>query len=442
MAGILPTIQSRYQFLHYNQLCTRVASVIDEKDVLGIEALMLQRKFLPAGNTLLAGVRPIRPNCSVLPILNEHNYDETSSRAELLWTSHIGTGFRFDGMQNPGAALRDLSARNAKISLDFRCQRGSIGIIDIEHPCTQDFIDAKGLDIYNFNISVAITNAFMNRVFAGDSKAIELLRMCATRAHATGDPGIVFIDRIQPTKPTPFGRIDTLVPCGEQGMFADETCNLGAMNVSAFDWNKPEQFACAVRRCIHVLDNVVDLLDIPDKRMLNRTRELRRIGLGIMGFATLLKQQNIPYNSEQSYSLARFIGSLLKNTAIAATREMAQTRGGLWFDNSRRNITTTCFAPTGGIALLAGPVSFAFEPFFNEATVISATNHLKMLSVWQDAAENLASKTINLHESCSIADVYNIFIEAFNQGIKTFTIYRNKCRDTQPLSCSIGTGTC
>ena len=155
-----------------------------------------------------------------------------------------------------------------------------------------------------------------------------------------------------------------------------------------------------------------------------------------------MKQHNIPYNSEESFSLARFIGARFKGAAIEATQEMAHTRGGLWFDSSRRNITTTCFAPTGGIALLAGPVSFAFEPFFNEATAISATDHLKMLSTWQNAAENLASKTINLHESCSIADVYNIFIDAFIRGIKTFTVYRDKCRDTQPISCAIGTGTC
>lgn len=438
-ATIPAVIMKRYQFTDYEQLCHRVASCVDPANHHGMAELMLRREFIPAGNTLLAGVHPIRPNCSILGALTDGNYAESVSRASVLWRAIIGIGFRFDGLSRPAEALRDLSRRHAAIDLGFRTQRGNMGVLSIEHPALGDFITAKDASVYNFNISVAASNAFMDRASAGDRDALELLRLCARSAHAGAEPGIVFIDRVQPSEPAPFGRIETLVPCGEQGMFADETCNLGSINLAACSLDTLED---RVFRALHLLDNVVDLLDIPDARMLARTRETRRVGLGIMGFAALLAQRGIPYGSAGALALAHDIGARLHRAALAATQHMARTRGGLWFNPGRRNITTTCIAPTGGITLLTGHLAFAFEPFFEEANSLSTAVHLDMMATWQRYVENSVSKTVNMPEHATPSDVLDVFLGAYRRGCKSVTVYRDGSRTGQPIACGIEGGSC
>lgn len=436
---ISPVIQKRYKFTDYAQLCHRVAACVDPDSRHGLADLMLRREFIPAGNTLLAGVHPIRPNCSILGALTDDNYAESTERAETLWRAIIGIGFRFDRLSRPAHALRDLSARNAAINIGFRAQRGNMGVLDIEHAALGDFLAAKDASVYNFNISVAASDAFMTRALVGDRAAVELLRLCARSAHAGAEPGIVFIDRVQPTEPTPYGRIETLVPCGEQGMFADETCNLGSINLAACSVDALED---VVSRAVHILDNVVDLLDIPDARMRQRTREMRRIGLGIMGFAEMLAQRNISYGSADALALVNQVGARFQRAARAATEQLARTRGGLWFNPRRRNITTTCIAPTGGITLLTGHAAFAFEPFFDEASSLSTAVHLDMLATWQRYIENSVSKTINMPAHSTPDDVLDVFLQAYQRGCKSVTIYRDGSRTGQPIACGAEGGSC
>ena len=437
MIPIPVVARARYQFNDYNQLCDRVGNAVDRGNKINLAELMRRRVFLPAGNTLLAGHAPIRPNCSIMPALTDANYDECAARAETLWAAVIGIGWRFDGLSKPAAALRDLSARHARIQLGFRSQRGNMGVISIEHPALREFIAAKDASVYNFNISVAITNNFMHRLAAGCAEARTLLRQCARSAHVGGDPGVVFIDRVQSDTPTPFGRIETLVPCGEQGMFADETCNLGSINLAACDFDTPSSFEDVVQRGVQALDNVVDLLDIPDERMLARTRALRRIGLGIMGFAALLEAKGIAYDSARAVALVRDIGTRFRRAALHATQTLARTRGGLQFDNTRRNITTTCIAPTGGIALLTGHRSFGIEPLFGQATTLTPGAHLDIQATWQRCVENSVSKTVNMPEECTVRHIEDVFIGAWRRGCKSVTVYRNNSRNGQPIECGI-----
>ena len=439
MLAIPHAARMRYNCIDYDHMCKRVASVIDRDGTLDVATLMRRRQFLPAGNTMLAGDAPIRPNCSIMPALTDANYAESAARGETLWESIIGIGWRFDGLSKPAEALRDLSTRHARIQLGFRSQRGNMGVISIEHPALRDFIAAKDLSVYNFNISVAITNAFMDRIKAGCTQARDLLMHCARAAHTSGDPGVVFIDRVQSDVlvPASFGRIETLVPCGEQGMFGNETCNLGSINLVECDFDAPGVFEDVVGRALHALDNVVDLLDIPDPLMAERTRILRRVGLGVMGFSALLKARGIPYHSSAAVHTARVIGKRFSTAALNATRQMARTRGGLPFDATRRNITTTCIAPTGGITLLTGHRSFAIEPFFNEATTVPPAAHLAVQAAWQRCVENSVAKTINMEEHCTPRDIFNVFMAAYARGCKSVTVYRDKSRNGQPIECGI-----
>jgi ribonucleoside-diphosphate reductase alpha chain len=203
-----------------------------------------------------------------------------------------------------------------------------------------------------------------------------------------------------------------------------------------------------VNIAVRFLDQVVDRVEIDDYDMALRTKQLRRIGLGVTGLADCLEIAGIAYNSTEGLNYAERLASTIANAAATESKVLAKELGPYLPGATRRNISVTCCQPTGNITLLLGTRGFAIEPFMEEATVISWKDHLKMQAVWQKYFENAVAKTVNLPSSTTVEDILRVFVDAYESKIlKGIAVYRNSSRDKQPMqldrnSCNGPNGTC
>jgi ribonucleoside-diphosphate reductase alpha chain len=284
-------------------------------------------------------------------------------------------------------------------------RRGAnMGILDVHHPEIIEFINSKSEQhlLNNFNISVAVTDDFMNAVqtdsdyelinprtqkIVGSLNARKVFDLMAELAWKHGDPGIVFIDAINRYNPTPaMGRIESTNPCGEQPLLPYEACNLGSINLKTMvkdkgiDWEKLKD---TVHTSVHFLDNVVDMSKFPLRKIGELVHDNRKIGLGIMGFADMLIMLEIPYTSEKARDTGRQIMKFIQEEANLKSLELGEQRGvfpnwersiymkkGLRF----RNATRTTIAPTGTISIIAG-CSSGIEPLFALSFVRNVLNN-------------------------------------------------------------------
>ncbi|MFQ6083258.1 MAG: adenosylcobalamin-dependent ribonucleoside-diphosphate reductase [Candidatus Aminicenantia bacterium] len=379
-------------------------------------------------------------------------------------------------------------------------RRGAnMGILRVDHPDIEEFILMKrdGRTLTNFNISVAATDKFMQAVkrngtyeiynphlkkVVGKKKARDIFRMVVESAWAIGDPGLVFMDRINRLNPTrELGPIHATNPCGEQPLHDYESCNLGSINLSnfydktkkdKFDWDK---FAQVIEAAVRFLDNVIDVNKYPLPQIEQMTKANRRIGLGIMGWADLLIKMKIKYDSPKALKIAEKIASFLKEKAIRESEKLAEERESfpnidksIYKGKKMRNATVFTIAPTGTISRLAGCSSsiepiFAFEfvskiidqeikdihpiyaqwkkehpdeplpNYFVTAHQISPEWHIKTQAVFQKYVDNSVSKTINFPNKATIEDVEKAYLLAYDLGTKGITIYRDGCRAEQVL---------
>jgi len=280
----------------------------------------------------------------------------------------------------------------------------NMGVLNVDHPDIIEFIKLKSVDgrIKNFNVSVGITDEFMQKVIEEDSyvlvnprnkqiierlKACEVFDMIAESAWRTGDPGLLFLDRIKESNTTPqVGDINATNPCGEQPLLPFESCNLGSINLSKMvkdkeiDWDMLKE---TVHNAVHFLDNVIDVNRYPLIEIEKMSTANRKIGLGIMGFADMLFKLEIVYNSEESEKTAMKVMKFISEQAVIASQELAEIRGAFpnftksIFRINRRNATVTTIAPTGGISIIAG-CSSGIEPVFSlvtKAKVLLDQNH-------------------------------------------------------------------
>ncbi|MEK6856985.1 MAG: adenosylcobalamin-dependent ribonucleoside-diphosphate reductase, partial [Nanoarchaeota archaeon] len=273
-------------------------------------------------------------------------------------------------------------------------RRGAnMAILNISHPDVREFISLKSNPslMKNFNISVAVTDSFMDAVekdlevalinpktknVVKKEKAKELFNLISENAWKTGDPGLIFIDEINRWNPTPqIGKLDSTNPCGEQPLLPYESCNLGSINLAKmffkgkFSW---EKFKQTINTGVHFLDNVIDANKYPLPEIEAVTKSNRKIGIGVMGFAETLLKLEIPYNSKEALDFADKLMKFLRDESHKKSQELGQKRGS--FPNFAgssyakkykflRNATITTIAPTGSISILADCTS-GIEPLF------------------------------------------------------------------------------
>jgi len=426
------TITALFRSWYHYQNCGRMKVNFDkmmliyarefEKSILPVAItfyeMMAELEFLPNTPTLMnSGMeRSLLSGCFVLPIEDKLvSILDTCRDAALVHKAGGGTGFSFsrlrprgdvvdgkpNGASGPVSFMKIFNTTTGEIKQGFSRRGANMGVLNVHHPDIREFIDCKippegaryvkpdDVPFSNFNISVAVTDRFMDAVKTGNKyplvnpktnnvvdmiNAQEIWKKIIHNAWENGDPGVIFIDEMNRYNPTPeIGLYESTNPCGEQVLLPNESCNLGAINLNMMmtdGYIDYEKLNGTIRGCIRFLNNVIDMNRFPLKEIEDLTRGNRKVGLGLMGFADVLYRMSIPYDSIEGVDTAKTIANYLKEVAWDESFRLSEMRGP--FPNVNKsvfkegkqpfNAALTTIAPTGTTGIIANSVSGGIEP--------------------------------------------------------------------------------